>query len=357
MGRHAATELKIDRVNEIVDQYRAQGFQLAVRQIFYQFVARGYIDNTYNQYKNLQRLISDARKDELIPWDAIEDRTRYVRFPTAWDNPADIIENAAAQYKEDIWTKTQNVHVEVWAEKDAMIGIIGQPCEKWRVPYFSTRGYNSVTLAHEATERFKYLLSRRIRPMVFYLGDHDPSGLEMVETHRNFLGEYCGYVIEVRHLGLTLEQAKEFDLIPAFVKKSDTRTPDYIRMYGPDCWELDALEPAFLTELIETEIKKVIDFDMWNRGLAAEDKARKRLVAAAKAEANWRQTIIFSGSSPEINIERKPVRVRSWASVVTERAAAQAEVAATKLTDLLGETPASMLPKPPEPTQPIIRRR
>jgi hypothetical protein len=65
--------------------------------------------------------------------------------------------------------------VEVWIEKEALVGVITGVCYDWRVPYFASRGYNSDSEAYAAAERFQRKIEYGIRPVIFYLGDHDPS--------------------------------------------------------------------------------------------------------------------------------------------------------------------------------------
>ena len=122
-----ASLIKIHQAIEILDEYMAQGFKLTLRQLYYQFVARDLIKNTQREYVKLGRVISDARLCGLIDWDAIEDRTRFLRSIPTWDNPADILYNAADQYKEDVWLD-QDVYMEVWIEKDALVGVLEPIC-------------------------------------------------------------------------------------------------------------------------------------------------------------------------------------------------------------------------------------
>ena len=50
----------IKRVNAIVAEYSDQGYELTLRQVYYQLVARGYIPNNERSYKNLGNLINDG---------------------------------------------------------------------------------------------------------------------------------------------------------------------------------------------------------------------------------------------------------------------------------------------------------
>jgi len=66
----------IDIMNEICEDYMGQGFVLTVRQLYYQLVARGHIENTERSYKRTTGLVNDARLAGLMDWDAIEDLAR-----------------------------------------------------------------------------------------------------------------------------------------------------------------------------------------------------------------------------------------------------------------------------------------
>jgi hypothetical protein len=100
---HASTIKIIEQANAIILEYRTQGFTLTLRQLFYQFVARGLLENNRNKYQSLGRFVRDARDGGMIDWDAIEDRTREVNTHSSWDSPADIISSAADSYREDLW--------------------------------------------------------------------------------------------------------------------------------------------------------------------------------------------------------------------------------------------------------------
>lgn len=132
----------INLVNQVVEEYQAQGYELTLRQAYYQLVARGYIPNNERSYKNIGNLINDGRLAGLIDWHSITDRTRNLRRNGHWDNPADVIGSARYSYMLDKWQGQPN-YVEVWVEKDALVDIVGQACRPLDTPYFSCRGYTS----------------------------------------------------------------------------------------------------------------------------------------------------------------------------------------------------------------------
>jgi hypothetical protein len=144
IGFKPAALALIKQAQTIIAGHWAQGFTLTLRQLFYQFVARGLLPNRHDEYKRLGRVIADARRAGRIDWSAIEDRTRNLRSLSAWSSPAEQIASCAASYCEDVWA-SQPRRPEVWIEKDALIGVIEGVCEEFRVPYFSCRGNVSDT--------------------------------------------------------------------------------------------------------------------------------------------------------------------------------------------------------------------
>ena len=77
----------IELVNQVVDEYSAQGYELTLRQVYYQLVARGYIPINERSYKNVGSLINDGRLAGLIDWHSVTDRTRNLRKESHWDKP------------------------------------------------------------------------------------------------------------------------------------------------------------------------------------------------------------------------------------------------------------------------------
>lgn len=260
----------IDGVNHIIEEYEEQGFSLTVRQIYYQFVARDWIVNNDTKYKWLGGIISDARLAGLISWTAIEDRGRNLRGYQTWDSPRQSMQAARNEYKTDMW-QNQPFRVEVWVEKAALEGVIGSMCNKLRVDFFATRGYNSQSEQWQAGQRFADYIRKGQRPIVFHLGDHDPSGLDMTRDNRERLAMFAGMPIMVQRLALNMDQIERYNPPSAPGKITDGRLAAYEREYGTnEVWELDALDPKVIHGLIEDAVLRVRDEKLWEEMLARE---------------------------------------------------------------------------------------
>ena len=173
----------------------------------------------------------------------------------------------------------------MWIEKDALIGVIEGVCTELRVPYFAHRGNNSQTLQYQAGRRFAAYLDRGLIPLVLHLADHDPNGIDMTRDNIERLALYARADIEVRRIALNMDQVRRYSPPPSFVKEGDTRTTGYRERFGTDeCWELDALSPAVIADLIRSEIEGLIDQRAWRAALASEQQGSELLAGVAK---NW----------------------------------------------------------------------
>lgn len=262
----------IELINSVIDEYSAQGYELTLRQAYYQLVARGYIENNERSYKNIGSLINDGRLAGLIDWNSITDRTRNLRNRAHWDQPQDVIYSAKYSYLLDKWEGQPN-YVEVWVEKDALIDIVGQACRPLDTPHFSCRGYTSQSEMWSAAQRFIRQKNREAC-YIIHLGDHDPSGIDMTRDIQERL-EMFGADVYVKRVALTMNQVTTYNPPPNPAKITDSRCGKYIDQYGEESWELDALEPQMLTKLITNEVTALRD-DAIYQAICDREEAEKR---------------------------------------------------------------------------------
>lgn len=282
----------------IARDYRQQGYDLTLRQLYYQFVARGLLPNNDRSYKRLGSIVNRARMAGLFDWNYIVDRTRNVAGYRGHEGrdmePADAIKQAVNYYSLD-WWKTQTVRIEVWVEKEALAGVIQRATGQYRLPYFSCRGYVSQSEQWAAAQRHYQHLRAGKRVVVLHLGDHDPSGIDMTRDIRERLQTFVAHdhiragglgstfstlerdlinryglvdtagdplsstPVEVRRIALNWDQIQQYQPPPNPAKQTDSRSRDYIDRFGDESWELDALDPSVLVQLVTDEVEAEID--------------------------------------------------------------------------------------------------
>lgn len=278
----AAALATIASANQIIEEYQAQGFDLTLRQLYYQFVSRDLIPNSQKEYKKLGEVISNARLAGLVSWQAIVDRTRNLQKNAHWNSPSEIVKACVNQYRVDKWAE-QGTRVEVWIEKDALIGVIEGICRDLDVSYFSCRGYTSQSEMWAAAQRLIGYRDEGQDVVIIHLGDHDPSGKDMTRDIQERLDLFMGGDgPTVDRIALNMDQVRRYNPPPNPAKITDSRAHGYIREFGSKSWELDALDPNVLRDLIESTVLEHRDVDAWEAATAREDKERKQLEKAAK---------------------------------------------------------------------------
>ena len=203
---------------------------------------------------------------------------RHLRGGGTYISPAERIEIEADYYRIGRWTNQPN-YVEVWVEKDAMVEIVGKACNKTDTPFFSCRGYCSQSEMWQAAQRFIRRKDREGR-YIIYLGDHDPSGIDMTRDIADRL-DLFGANVEVQRIALTMEQINAFNPPPNFAKITDSRAGAYIKAFGKDSWELDALEPQFVTNLIDSHVRALMDDSILAEIFKLEREQRQQLKLVA----------------------------------------------------------------------------
>ncbi len=303
-----STHSIINIANKIIEKYLAEGYDLTIRQLYYQFIARDsfpetWIDPVYNakhglspdtkntpkNYKRLGGIINNARLAGLLDWTSLVDRTRNLKRNPYWQDPAEIIESSALSYAIDMWAN-QDYRPEVWIEKDALLGVIGKVCRENYVPFFSCRGYTSQSEMWSASQRMRRHIEAGQDPIVIHLGDHDPSGMDMSRDIQNRIQEVFRVGIRFDRIALNMDQIQQYDPPPNPAKLSDSRAAGYIAEYGPDSWELDALEPQVMNDLIQKRIDMLKKDRVWKRDLAFQEADREDLQAASD---NWTKVVNF----------------------------------------------------------------
>lgn len=260
---------RLGQAGKIVAEYEQRGYVLTLRALHYKLVAAGLQENTVPAYNRLGALISDGRLAGLVSWTGIEDVTRSLRGIRTLTGPGAAVKQARAEYARDLWVD-QEWRPEVWVEKQALESVVGRICNELRVNFFACRGYTSQSAHWEASQRLSTYVQKGQRPIIFHLGDHDPSGIDMTRDIRDRLEMFVGIPVIVHRLGLNMNQIEQYDPPPNPAKVTDSRFEGYQQLYGDESWELDALDPDVIAGLIREAVFRVRDEPRWDAALAQE---------------------------------------------------------------------------------------
>lgn len=269
----------IDWANAVIAEYKAKGFSLTLRQLYYQAVSRHHVpENTLQQYKRLGDIISRARIAGLIDWESIIDMTRFVRdeHPQEDRNYMPFLKGSAESWTID-WWQDQIYRPMVLIEKDALAGVVDGICREYQVPYLPCRGYTSQSEQWRLGQRIRLQKEMGLIPIMFHLGDHDPSGIDMTRDNEARLWMFGGHV-ELRRLALNWDQVQKYNPPPNPAKMTDSRVDNYIKNFGDECWELDALDPQVIADLVEEAILSILDKEKFETRKAENDIQRQEIV-------------------------------------------------------------------------------
>lgn len=273
---------RIETINTILAEYEAEGYDLSLRQLYYQLVARDLIENTQQSYKRIVDLVGNARLAGLVDWNMIVDRGRTRITNNHWTNPAEIVRAAANQFQIDKW-EGQEWHVEVMVEKQALEGVLIPVCRRLDVAFSANKGYTSLSMLYELGKLIRRVIQAKKRVLVVYLGDHDPSGIDMTRDIWTRLEMFSRQRIKVDRAALNMDQIAILNPPENPAKTTDSRYNAYIEKFGESSWELDAIEPRQLAALVENAVLAVLDRQKWNQAVARENEMKQELMAFVEA--------------------------------------------------------------------------
>ncbi|WP_228270480.1 hypothetical protein [Acinetobacter guillouiae] len=267
-------------MNTLIESYQDQGYTLTVRQLYYQLVARDVIPNDLNSYKRTAAIINDAKLAGLIDWDAIEDRTRDFIVRSRWNSVSSILDSCVRSFHMNMWQE-QEYQVYVVVEKEALVGVLERTCNTYDVPLLAARGYPSSSVLYDFAQSHIIHKSMHKQHIIIHLGDHDPSGIDMTRDLTERLNLLCGGPVNlaVERIALNYDQIEELRPPKNPAKDTDSRFESYRKKFGSSSWELDALSPQFLNDLVESKINEFIDFDEWDLR-KSEISSKKRQLQA-----------------------------------------------------------------------------
>jgi hypothetical protein len=109
-----------------------------------------------------------------------------------------------------------------------------------------------------------------------------------------------GVTLTVDKIALTFEQVKQYNLVPNPAKLTDTRSKAYIKKFGNESWELDALPPDVLHQLIEKAILQFLDIMKMKEIITKEESDKEVLTKVV-------DNIIQGKGLPTCKLGRKPL--------------------------------------------------
>jgi len=269
---HKNTKEKIALIVEIIE---GSAYPMTVRQVFYQFVAKGIMPNTHDAYRQIVDYLTVARQRGFISWDSIEDRTRFPHVVAMWEDLPSFVNSALDQFRLDAW-KEQPVYIEFHLEKAAMMSFFLPILRPYGITLNVSKGFDSLSAIYQTSLRLK---AHEKPASILYFGDFDPSGEEIFISLKKRLA-FFGCQPEFLKCAIDKADIERYNLPPNSAKSKDVRSAKFIEKYGNACVELDALPPEVLADRINKEIQSRIDPAAFNRILKRQKRQAKKLRTA-----------------------------------------------------------------------------
>jgi hypothetical protein len=351
---HQGCHQLVDWCVAVLKEESGRGFTLTLRQLYYKLVGKNRIPNHTRVYDAMTEVVNKARQAGIISWTSMEDRERSIRVAATYEGIDQALRDTAENYSLDL-LQTQDHRVVCMVEKNALLDVIRPVCLRYCVPFSANKGYSSsIHLYNEYRQMVEYIGAGR-KATILYLGDHDPSGMDMrndikgrlnvmlctgqrinlatvyhhmldsisfdrllaidkaaqlLDVHARYDNDMGGYVFKntpglsgkkpdrsdavvfpnsqvaaaaayichhlfsVVDVALTMDQVRQYSLVPNPAKVSDNRAKAYIERYGQESWELDALDNMVLQEILEESIRQHIDLDRYDSMVRLEARHR-----------------------------------------------------------------------------------
>lgn len=284
---------------------------LSVRQIHYQLLNDPPLkhaskpDSRYRNdrksYKSLVDLCIRARLLGGLSWAAIHDPTRPVTEWRVASSAGQFVQQQTDEflnhYARDLLQSQPN-HIEIVGEKNTIASIVKRVAMEYCIPVTIGRGFCSGPPRKAIVDRWRE--SGKEKLVLLVLSDHDPDGCEIAESlERSFRGDFGvppNDLIAIR-AALTTEQVDELQL-PASAeqaKRSSTNYEKFSAEHGDDVYELEAVPPDELQELLRNEIQQVLDWELFELEQEQEREDIRKLALTKSAVLHALKSIDLEG--------------------------------------------------------------
>ncbi len=279
-----AKKLFLETVQHIINENRKY-WPLTDRQIHYLLLndpplihaskpQSRYI-NHVRCYKALIDLVTRARLERLIPFGAIGDETRPVEIWNVFPDVRDFIKQEANDFLKGYWRdlmQSQPNHIELIGEKNTVAPILKPIAGEYTIPMTTGRGYCSLDPRYKMAQRFEE--SGKDKLILLFVSDFDPEGEDIGHSYARSMRDDFGIDdIHPIKVALNAEQIHRHSLQPIMqAKDTSSRYKKFVAKHGRDVFELEALKPAALQQILRDTIENIIDKD----ALTAEIEEEKQ---------------------------------------------------------------------------------
>jgi hypothetical protein len=244
-----------------------------VRGNMYLVVSAGFLpDTSEKSYDRIQRLLNRLRENYTISFEWIVDNVRQTIKPSSWSGLRDFADTVRDAYRMDFWERLPE-YVEIIVEKDTIAGKLSSVTREYDVPLHPIRGYSSTSYAWRIARGWAEINKPII---IYYLGDHDPSGRDLERNIKDKLSRYSKRSFEWVRLGVNPEHFAEHNIILLEPKKGDKRYKRFAEQWGDLCAEVEAIPATTIRDMVRKAIESHLPTGEWDRLKQVEEIEREQ---------------------------------------------------------------------------------
>lgn len=250
---------------------------ITLRGVYYRLVSAGVFSSTGDaNYDTTGRIMTMLRENGIVSFSSIVDNARSSLKASSWSGISAYVDTVAQAYRKDFWSSLDD-YVHVIVEKDAIAGTIQPVTDSYDVTLSPIRGYSSLSFAHAIASEWRQI----DKPIhVYYLGDLDPSGVDIEREIQSKLTRYSGKTFRWSRLAINDDDFEPFKVIELDLSKKskDVRYAKFMRSYTRSA-ELDALPSDELRRRVEEAIRRHVPQDRWQRLTEVEELEKRQFVS------------------------------------------------------------------------------
>lgn len=257
-----------------------QEHPVTIRHLYYCLIGQSILTKEEEGYDKLVNIMKRARLSGLVPWNWIIDTSRRVLQLSLYDSIKEFLTKRIQYYYKDTW-KNQRRYILVWVEKEALARPLWQAVNYYNIPVFPAKGYDSWTHFLEAVKKMREMEDKEL--VVLYLGDHDPSGMNMPFDLQNRC-KLMNLNVRFERIAITEEQIDQYNIPklplrkdPKKGKYKDPRAEKYVEKYGAWFVELDALKPSVLEQIVTEKVEELLDLEAFEDDQNTEEEEKEFL--------------------------------------------------------------------------------
>lgn len=257
-----------------------QEHPVTVRHLYYCLIGQSILTKEEEGYDKLVNIMKRARLSGLVPWNWIIDTSRRVLQFSLYNSIKEFLTKRIPYYYKDTW-ENQRRYILVWVEKEALATPLWQAVNYYNIPVFPAKGYDSWTHFLEAVKKMREMEDKEL--VVLYLGDHDPSGMNMPSDLQNRC-KLMNLNVRFERIAITEEQIDQYNIPklplrkdPKKGKYKDPRAEKYVEKYGAWFVELDALKPSILEQIVTEKVEELLDLEAFEDDQNTEEEEKEFL--------------------------------------------------------------------------------